>query len=294
MIAGFPTCNSVAIRLDLDTEEWKELFRLLEHAQSEFLMHQERFRSREYKWPLDPLHTWSRVWEYPYVYAHLLDRREACGREGFEHVVDLGCGVTFFPFAVAKLGTWVTGTDIDPVCRKDLAAAEQFLKVHPGRVDFSLADGKTLPFEDGSIDVVYCISVLEHIPDFPRTIAEVERILKPGGLFIVTIDLDLRGDAQIGVEPHRRLKEILAEDFDHVYPERSVHPADILTTRRSPFPLQGYPFGLRSSWLILRRLAFPLFGRRPLPFSPPVLAVEGMVLAKRIASETKGSAFPSE
>ena len=50
-------------------------FALLEKEQADFLAMESAFRSREYKWPRDPLHTWSRVWEYPYTYHHLQQAR---------------------------------------------------------------------------------------------------------------------------------------------------------------------------------------------------------------------------
>lgn len=42
-------------------------------------------------------------------------------------------------------------------------------------------------FERGSFDTVVCNSVLEHDPAFWRTLAEVGRVLRPGGLFVVGV-----------------------------------------------------------------------------------------------------------
>jgi hypothetical protein len=57
--------SGLAALSDLQTEEWRELFTSLEDQQREFLAKEEAFRSADYPWPRDPLHTWSRVWEYP-------------------------------------------------------------------------------------------------------------------------------------------------------------------------------------------------------------------------------------
>ena len=46
---------------------------------------------------------------------------------------------------------------------------------------YVLADAGDLPFEDGSIDGVFCSNLLEHTPNTPDVIAEIERVLKPGG-----------------------------------------------------------------------------------------------------------------
>jgi ubiquinone/menaquinone biosynthesis C-methylase UbiE len=43
-----------------------------------------------------------------------------------------------------------------------------------------------LPFEDGSIDLVNMVTVLQEIPDRNRALKEVKRVLKPGGFLAVT------------------------------------------------------------------------------------------------------------
>ena len=53
------------------------------------------------------------------------------------------------------------------------------------------ADICNLPFEDHSFDVILCNHVLEHIPDDSRAMAELYRILKPGGWGVFQIPQDL-------------------------------------------------------------------------------------------------------
>lgn len=48
-------------------------------------------------------------------------------------------------------------------------------------------DGLKMPFEDGSFDVVISTEVLEHVPDPAHYLAEVKRVLKPGGVFFFTV-----------------------------------------------------------------------------------------------------------
>jgi SAM-dependent methyltransferase len=51
------------------------------------------------------------------------------------------------------------------------------------------ADLQALPFADGSYDVVYASHVLEHVPDDASAIAEIRRILAPGGIAILPVPL---------------------------------------------------------------------------------------------------------
>jgi SAM-dependent methyltransferase len=57
------------------------------------------------------------------------------------------------------------------------------------RLRFAVADGRALPFEDGSFDHAYCISVLEHIPgDGPAAaLRDLARVVRPGGRVAVTL-----------------------------------------------------------------------------------------------------------
>ena len=51
-------------------------------------------------------------------------------------------------------------------------------------IDARVADAYDLPFEDGSFDLVYMITVINEIPDIPRALAEFHRVLKPIGTLV--------------------------------------------------------------------------------------------------------------
>jgi SAM-dependent methyltransferase len=272
--------SGVAALSDFRASAWQEYFKVLETEQSEFLARENQFRSLEYKWARDPLHTWSRAWEYPFVYHHLLMARRAQRAGAPVRVADVGSGVTFFPFAVAKLGYDVICTDVDPICAVDIPRAYGALPASEGKVEFRLSDGSCLPFDSRELDAVYCISVLEHIPDFGQTVAEIARVLRPGGLLVLTIDLDLRGDGEIGVDKHRMLIRQLQNYFSYHHAERVAHPADVLTTFNGPFA-PPKPTFLYRSWFSLKQWVKPFMGRKSVPLFPFELAVQGFALSCR-------------
>jgi len=273
--------SGLAALSDLGSQEWKTIYSLLEKEQSEFLVRENHFRSHGYKWPRDPLHTWSRVWEYPYAYYHLKKWCTDSNSERALHVVDLGSGVTFFPFSVARMGYHVTCVDIDPIVEKDLLLAIENVDHSPGKIDFRLYNGADLPFSDRELDVVYCISVLEHIQQFEQTVLEIARILRPGGLLALTFDLDLRGDQEIGVERYYRLRMALERSFEPVFPERTAHPADIVRSDRGPYASLGV-HGWKVPWFLFKQWAIkPLLLRKPRSRLPFLLTVMGLALKNK-------------
>lgn len=96
-------------------------------------------------------------------------------------VLDLGCAGGFMSEAIANKGAHVTG--IDPASQAIEAAREHALLVDlPIRYDVGV--GEHLPYDDEAFDVVVCVDVLEHVAELNEVLAEVARVLKPGGVFV--------------------------------------------------------------------------------------------------------------
>jgi len=53
--------------------------------------------------------------------------------------------------------------------------------------NFGVTDGRKLPFKDNSFDYVICSEVLEHITDYEKVIDEINRVLKPEGIFAASV-----------------------------------------------------------------------------------------------------------
>jgi len=208
------------------------LFAELERAQSAFLARDDEFRSPQHPWARDLLHEFSRCWEYPYVLAQLLSRRP---NPNAPSVLDLGSGVTFFPFVLAGQGWNVTCVDNDPFAVRDVVAAAQVFGVS-GRVRALQSDGSTAPLDAASVDTAYSISVLEHVSDPVGLVREVARVLRSGGIFVLTMDVDLKGDGAIAPDVFDALMRELDIWFVRTLEERTVHPRRVLDTFNSPFP----------------------------------------------------------
>src|SRR6266487_6405674 len=51
-------------------------------------------------------------------------------------------------------------------------------------IHYEQASAEALPYADGSFSVIICLDVLEHVRDLKATIAEIARVLAPGGVFV--------------------------------------------------------------------------------------------------------------
>jgi len=104
--------------------------------------------------------------------------------------LEIGCGsgafTTFIARAVGSNGI-VYALDIQPKMLKQL---KNKLKRDENKdiknIIPVLASAYDLPFPDNSIDLAYAISVFQEIPDKNKTLKEIKRVLKPGGILSVS------------------------------------------------------------------------------------------------------------
>lgn len=83
-----------------------------------------------------------------------------------------------------RLGAAAVGVNISPfqvAAANELAAARGLA----GRAKFIVADGMAPPFEDASFDLAVSVESAAYMPDKPRFISEIARLLKPGGRVVL-------------------------------------------------------------------------------------------------------------
>jgi 2-polyprenyl-6-hydroxyphenyl methylase / 3-demethylubiquinone-9 3-methyltransferase len=98
-----------------------------------------------------------------------------------KRALDVGCGGGLLAEDFAGLGFAVTG--VDP-SEPSLETARAHAEESGLEIEYLRATGEALPFEDATFEVVYCCDVLEHVDDVGRTVAEIARVLQPGGTFL--------------------------------------------------------------------------------------------------------------
>jgi SAM-dependent methyltransferase len=123
---------------------------------------------------------WYRATE-PYIYQIL-------GRYDWDGVktVEVGCGQGTIVNHLAPLGARMLGIDMSEASLRRAAAGADELG-HRDRVRVMQADAERLPFPNASFDAAVSCGVLHHTPDPRAGIAEIHRVLRPGGRVIVML-----------------------------------------------------------------------------------------------------------
>ncbi|AFZ23241.1 methyltransferase family protein [Cylindrospermum stagnale PCC 7417] len=155
-----------------------------------------------YKWPsfiikkIGPfgfqVNSLSRIFEYPWCFL-------ATPLQPGMRVVEVGAGASGFQFALAQAGLDVTSVDplINPSESVDwIFSKDDFYHLNQsfgGKVKFIQDFLQNAKLESNQYDRVFSVSAIEHIPsqEIGSLVKEIGRILKPGGLFLATIDLFL-------------------------------------------------------------------------------------------------------
>ena len=109
---------------------------------------------------------------------------ERLGVQEGELVLDLGCGAGRHTFEAQQRGAHVVAVDLDDAVLKDVKEMMRGLDAEGACV---VGDALRLPFADDSFDRIIASEVLEHIPEDSAAMAEIDRVLKPGGTVSVTV-----------------------------------------------------------------------------------------------------------
>lgn len=124
--------------------------------------------------PFQPATSWWRAVELAAVVRHGLPTGTG---------LDLGCGdgkLMRILLNASGAAPTLVGVDMDPLETRDAVKSGVYVRIHT-------VPGNRIPEPDASFDFVFSNSVLEHIDDIEPVMAEVGRLLRPGGTFLFTV-----------------------------------------------------------------------------------------------------------
>lgn len=121
-------------------------------------------------------------------------------------LLDIGCG----PRGSLE---WATGAarriGLDPLAKEYLR-----LGADRHRMEYIAAPSESIPLPDASCDAVFSFNSLDHVEDVERSAAEIRRVLRPGGIFLLLVDVN---HPPTDCEPHEltpgRLRDLFAVGF---------------------------------------------------------------------------------
>ncbi|MGV0714387.1 class I SAM-dependent methyltransferase [Mycolicibacterium sp. XJ662] len=107
-------------------------------------------------------------------------------------VIDVGCGAGRHSFEAYRRGADViafdqSASDLNDVDEILTAMREQGEVPATAKAEAVKGDALDLPYADGTFDCVIASEILEHVPEDDRAIAELVRVLAPGGTLAVTV-----------------------------------------------------------------------------------------------------------
>jgi SAM-dependent methyltransferase len=126
-------------------------------------------------------------------------------------VLDAGCGSCAKSVLLAARGLYVVAVDFSETALS-LAAETVALHGFTDRIALRQEDLTALTFADGQFRYIVCWGVLMHVPDLPKAVAELARVLAPGGRLVVSV-ANMHSLQAVGI---RTARLILGRPHSHI------------------------------------------------------------------------------
>ena len=160
--------------------------------------------------------------EIEHYHRYLLAREFCRGKD----VLDVAAGEGYGTALIAQVARYAIGIEIDAATVE--AASQEFQRPN---LAYQQGDARALPLPDDSVDVAVSFETLEHLAEQDVFLSELRRVLRPGGLLIIsTPDRDVYSAGGVPPNPYHVL-ELTRAEFDALLLRHFVHTAT--ATQRS-------------------------------------------------------------
>lgn len=192
-----------------------------------------------------------------------------------DRVLDVGCGTGSLTFALSEFGDIASVTGID---QSEAFISHARSRNTDTRIAFHQGDARALPFGDASFDRALSMLVMQFIPDAPRAVAEMRRVVRPGGTVTAAV-----WDSYGGMTATRMVQDIAAV-LDPMFERRLFRSMSAPDEMANAWREQGLVDVEQTSLLI--RMEYSYFDEYWLP-----LTAEGVVaqLVERVSSAARAT-----
>ncbi|MBM3270867.1 MAG: glycosyltransferase [Candidatus Sericytochromatia bacterium] len=150
---------------------------------------------------------------YEHAHRYLFARRWADGRR----VLDIGCGEGYGSALLAATAQSVVGVDVS-----EEAVAHATSQYGKNQLTYLVASAERIPLPDRAFDLIVAFEVIEHVPDPFALLREAQRLLAPGGIFLVS-------------SPNKRVYSDIP-GFHNPYHIKEFYVGEFETTLEAYFP----------------------------------------------------------
>ncbi|MBC8099687.1 MAG: class I SAM-dependent methyltransferase [Armatimonadetes bacterium] len=147
-----------------------------------------------YAWRYDRIKSFKPEYEYYFLARPILGELDP---QTDPLVLDVATGTGRLPLALCQHEAFAGQIIATDLSRAMLARAAHNLAPYAGRVTLARCAAEQLPFPDNSFDMVACLEALEFTPQPLVTLRECIRVLRPGGLLLITNRINMRMPGRI-------------------------------------------------------------------------------------------------
>lgn len=169
---------------------------------------------------------------------HLHRYALACDFANGKMVLDIACGEGYGCQLLSNHALKVTGVDIDP--STIIRAKQQYSN---SKINFLDGSIEAIPCPDKSFDLVTCFETLEHISGQEQALKEIRRVLKPGGVLLISTPEKANYSDKTGYRNPFHAKELYENEFRELlagffaftgfYKQQSIHASLLLQEKNT-------------------------------------------------------------
>ncbi|MEQ5841382.1 glycoside hydrolase family 99-like domain-containing protein [Paraburkholderia acidicola] len=180
--------------------------------------------------------------ELEHMHRYVVARKLAVGLR----VLDIACGEGYGSYALSRLATSVVGVDIS---EEAVQHAQTEYQHRAPNLEFKVGSAADIPLADASVDLVVSFETIEHHDQHEAMIREIKRVLKPGGVVVISSPNKYEYSDVTGYANPWHVRELYLDEFESLLHAQFANVAlygQRVVTGSILAPLEDAPSHLRT------------------------------------------------